>query len=182
MGAGNSKPEGQYVFAADSPVSFSSQVVESLQTSPETDSVRARNLELQVQARVAEELQKIRDTEAARLTSYTESLTPTSADEDSSEQQSLGSRIADAVTPSAFKDSTASHGSVNKEVADLRAKLERRRQRDDATDKGVEGAKDELVKCLRLKDRRPLDCWEEVEKFKGEVARLEQKFVDKALR
>jgi MICOS complex subunit MIC19 len=41
----------------------------------------------------------------------------------------------------------------------------------------VEKARGELVGCLRLNDRRPLDCWREVEAFKREVGRLEEKFV-----
>ena len=45
-------------------------------------------------------------------------------------------------------------------------------------DKDVAKAKEDVTKCLRLNDRRPLDCWKEVEKFKAEVGRLEKKFVD----
>ena len=65
--------------------------------------------------------------------------------------------------------------------AELRSKLERRKKLDQ-TDASVEKAKDGLVQCLRLNDRRPLDCWEQVEAFKAEVAKLEQKFVDRTLR
>lgn len=44
-------------------------------------------------------------------------------------------------------------------------------------DKGVVKAKDSVVKCLRENDRRPLDCWREVEAFKREVGRLEKGFL-----
>ncbi|KAG9580427.1 hypothetical protein KCV01_g15756, partial [Aureobasidium melanogenum] len=82
MGSGSSKPQGsQYVFAADSPVSFSPSVVDSLQNSPETDSTRSRNLELQIQQRVTAELERIREEEAQRLAQYTERLTPTTDDQ-----------------------------------------------------------------------------------------------------
>jgi altered-inheritance-of-mitochondria protein 13 len=37
----------------------------------------------------------------------------------------------------------------------------------------------DVVSCLRLNDRRPLDCWKEVQEFKKEVARLEEAFVDR---
>lgn len=57
-----------------------------------------------------------------------------------------------------------------------------KRKKLEKMDKGVEKAKSELVGCLRTKDRRPLDCWEEVQRFKGEVARLEQRFVERAMR
>ena len=49
-------------------------------------------------------------------------------------------------------------------------------------DKGVERAKDGLVKCLRENDRRPLDCWREVKVFKDEVRRLEGIWVEKVVR
>ena len=66
---------------------------------------------------------------------------------------------------------------VSKEVDELRKKLAQRRQAIEA-DKGVTDAKAQVVACLRLNDRRPLDCWEEVERFKSEVGRLEKRFVD----
>jgi MICOS complex subunit MIC19 len=53
----------------------------------------------------------------------------------------------------------------------LRKKLEQRKKLT-AVDEGVEKAKSEVVKCLRENDRRPLDCWKEVENFKNEVRRL----------
>lgn len=46
-------------------------------------------------------------------------------------------------------------------------------------DEGVEKAKEAVVACLKVNDRRPLDCWQEVENFKAEVGRLERTFVDK---
>jgi len=51
-----------------------------------------------------------------------------------------------------------------------------------AVDEGVEKAKSEVVKCLRENDRRPLDCWKEVENFKNEVRRLEGVWVEKIVR
>jgi altered-inheritance-of-mitochondria protein 13 len=38
-----------------------------------------------------------------------------------------------------------------------------------------------MVSCLRVNDRRPLDCWKEVDAFKTEVARLEKRFIGKVL-
>ncbi|GAB7348137.1 hypothetical protein MBLNU459_g6153t1 [Dothideomycetes sp. NU459] len=184
MGSGSSKPDSQHVFAAGSPVTFSQSVVDSLQNSSETDSVRSRNLELKVQARVQAELEKIRDEEAQRLDSLTAHLTPAdddAPDSSSADPSSLTERISDALTPASLKASDRSHGTVSKEVAELRAKLDKRR-RLEQSDPAVDKAKDSLVHCLRMNDRRPLDCWQEVETFKAEVAKLEQKFVDRALR
>jgi altered-inheritance-of-mitochondria protein 13 len=74
-----------------------------------------------------------------------------------------------------------SHESVSKEIAELKKKLDGRKRLEEV-DAGVEKARGALVQCLRLNDRRPLDCWEEREAFKREVARLEKNFVDKTLR
>jgi len=63
----------------------------------------------------------------------------------------------------------------------LRKKLEQRKKLT-AVDEGVEKAKGEVIKCLRENDRRPLDCWKEVENFKNEVRRLEGAWVEKIMR
>ena len=52
---------------------------------------------------------------------------------------------------------------------------ERKKVRDVPRD--VEKARSELVRCLRINDRRPLDCWAEVQNFKDGVARMEEKFI-----
>lgn len=136
-----------------------------------------------IQQRVTEELERIRKEEAARLAQYTERLTPSSDDEPSSDSSSpsLKEKLSSALTPSSSQSKSRSNDSVSKEVAELRKKLESRKKLDQ-TDASLEKAKDGLVQCLRLNDRRPLDCWEQVEAFKAEVAKLEQKFVDRALR
>ena len=48
-------------------------------------------------------------------------------------------------------------------------------------DGAVEKARQEVITCLRVNDRRPLDCWREVEDFKREVGRLEQRFLGKVM-
>ena len=70
---------------------------------------------------------------------------------------------------------------MSKEITELKAKLERRKRLEQA-DPGVEKAKEELVQCLRMNDRRPLDCWKEREAFKKEVGRLEREFVERTVR
>lgn len=71
-----------------------------------------------------------------------------------------------------------SRESVNQEIEALRTKLEGRTQLVKLDD-GVEKARKDVVSCLRVNDRRPLDCWKEVEAFKGQVARMEEAFVDR---
>ena len=70
---------------------------------------------------------------------------------------------------------------MQNDVQELKRKLEQRKKLA-AVDEGVEKAKSEVVKCLRANDRRPLDCWREVEEFKREVRRLEGVWVEKVVR
>lgn len=65
---------------------------------------------------------------------------------------------------------------MQNEVQELRRKLEARKQVREV-DEGVAKAKAAVVGCLRENDRRPLDCWREVQAFKGEVRRLEGEWV-----
>merc|ERR1711939_1077219 len=207
MGSGSSKPE-QHIFNADAPVSFSQNVLNSLQTNPESDTTRARTAELKVQRRVNAELQRIRDTQAQQLEELTASITTSAAADDSTipsttahitsepskDPTSLAYHLSSpfyqdhsggatnatstAHTLDTPLDSGRSHASVAREIMDLKAKLEQRKRSEKASPE-VEKAKESMVQCLRLNDRRPLDCWQEVEQFKREVGRLERGFVDK---
>jgi altered-inheritance-of-mitochondria protein 13 len=131
---------------------------------PQTDVSRSQTLELQIQARVAAELRRLQEEEAAALREATEKLSalpPTPEDDDNNSK--LPSRQA-----------------VSKEVEALKQKLESRRKVRAVPD-SVEAARGEVVRCLREKDRRPLDCWKEVEAFKEEVRRLEKGWVEKVV-
>lgn len=75
-----------------------------------------------------------------------------------------------------------SRQSVQKEIDMLKEKLKRRKIKEEVVkDNAVEKAKGEVVNCLRLNDRRPLDCWREVEAFKEEVGRLEKDYLGKLM-
>lgn len=163
---------------------------------PQSDSTRAQNLELQVQSRVNSELTRIRDSGAQKLSDLTASLTtnlePSSPEVPASEpardpnslfhhlsspfyqDHSAGKPAAAAPKP----DSGRSHDSVQQEIMDLKAKLEARKQLE-KTSPEVEKARESVRNCLRKNDRRPLDCWEEVEMFKAEVGKMEKAFVQK---
>ena len=90
------------------------------------------------------------------------------------------SSILPDITGEQARKNKLSHESVSKEIDILRKKLAERKKLEQP-DAEVENARDNLIQCLRLNDRRPLDCWEEKEKFKREVARLERQFVDKTI-
>ncbi|KAK5000499.1 hypothetical protein LTR66_000654 [Elasticomyces elasticus] len=188
MGQGTSKSD-QHVFSADTPVRFSQAVIDSLQNSPETDSTRAKTVEFQIQSRVTAELERIRESESQRLNELAEQLTsdPSATPHpNDSAGPSLGEKIISHLpslpnSSSQHASASMSSQSVNKEVQELRAKLEKRRK-DTKPDEGVEKAKESLVQCLRVNDRRPLDCWQEVESFKAEVGRLERQWVERSVR
>lgn len=84
-----------------------------------------------------------------------------------------------ASTPSGRDEHRKDSHVVGEEIEELRRKLEERRTIRPLPE-SVEGARSKVIKCLRDNDRRPLDCWQEVEDFKTEVRKLEMAWVDKA--
>jgi altered-inheritance-of-mitochondria protein 13 len=129
------------------------------------------------------ELEKLRDQEAQNLTKLTESL---SAEADKPAEPSLTEKLSDATSSSSTlaekqRQKDMSRDSVTKEIEALRQKLETRKKLEQA-DPSLNKAKENVVACLRMHDRRPLDCWKEVETFKKEVGRLEKEFVEKTIR
>ena len=73
---------------------------------------------------------------------------------------------------------------MQKEVAALKQKLEQRKKvvEVEKLDEQVSKAREDVIKCLRGNDRRPLDCWREVETFREEVRKLEERWVEKVVR
>lgn len=136
----------------------------------QSDSTRAKTLELHIQARVAEELKQLQDRAAK---DFQELQAKISAVEESSKKEQ----------PKSSGDSLRELGreAVQNDVQQLRKKLEQRKKLADI-DESVESAKNAVVKCLRDNDRRPLDCWKEVEAFKAEVRKLEGTWVEKVVR
>ena len=63
----------------------------------------------------------------------------------------------------------------------MKKKLESRKMAKEE-DEGVKQAKEDVVNCLRTNDRRPLDCWKEVSRFREEVRRLETQWVEGIVR
>ncbi|KAF2872902.1 hypothetical protein BDV95DRAFT_490358 [Massariosphaeria phaeospora] len=186
MGAENSKPAGevaQHVFSADAPVRFSNQLVDSLQKNTHTDSARQKQHELEYQQRLTAELEKLRDQESQHLTELSDAL---STESHEPVEPTLTDKLSDVAFSSdrvgeKKRQNEMSRSSVTKEIEALKKKLEDRKKIDQVSPQ-VGKAKDDVVACLRMHDRRPLDCWKEVETFKKEVGRLEKDFVEKTIR
>ncbi|KAI0118187.1 hypothetical protein GGR51DRAFT_498422 [Nemania sp. FL0031] len=163
MGSSSSKPSGDsHTWKASSPVGVSQDFVDTLHTSRESDVSRAQNLELAVQARVSEELKKLSAQESAALKATLE-------------------KASEITDKDAAATSQGDRQTVSSEVEALRARLHKRKQLRPLPET-VERARGEVVRCLLENDRRPLDCWQEVEAFKEEVRKLEKNWVDKVVR
>ncbi|ORY12317.1 hypothetical protein BCR34DRAFT_624365 [Clohesyomyces aquaticus] len=186
MGAENSKPASevaQHVFSADAPVRFSNEVVDSLQKNTQTNSARSQQQELEYQSRLTTELEKLRNQEIQNLQSLSEHL---SDEAEKPAEPTLAEKLSDATSSSSTlaekqRQKDMSRDSVTKEIEALKKKLEGRRKIEQE-DSSLRKAKEDVATCLRMNDRRPLDCWKEVETFKREVGRLEKEFVEKTIR
>ncbi|KAL8724829.1 MAG: hypothetical protein Q9166_007731 [cf. Caloplaca sp. 2 TL-2023] len=193
MGQNSSKPppsSTQHVFTSESPVTFSPDLINALQASPETDSTRSKDLELHIQRRVHAELERLDAEHSKRLTELQEQIS--SSPDSTTASIHPDARTPDQSTSAGGVDHKAaaegdklrdlSRQSVQKEIDMLKEKLKRRKLKEEVVkDKAIEKAKGEVVNCLRLNDRRPLDCWREVEAFKEEVGRLEKDFLGKVM-
>ncbi|CAH0040123.1 unnamed protein product [Clonostachys solani] len=161
MGASESKPGfAGHIWKASGPSSVSHDLLDSLQSNPETDASRSRTVEIQIQARVAEELKKLQNQESEALKAAQDKIAAAANENKSEEGQS--------------------RRAVSKQVEEFRRKLEERKQVRTLPE-SVESARNEVIKCLTDNDRRPLNCYEEVEKFKVEVKKLEQQWVNKVV-
>ncbi|KAK4043807.1 hypothetical protein C8A01DRAFT_43366 [Parachaetomium inaequale] len=169
MGSTTSKPSDSapHVWRGTPQAGVSQTLVESLETSNETDISRLQSLELQIQERVAAELKRLRAQEAEALRAAQNKLSA----EPAADQQ--GDELQRQLAGPGRQE-------VSKAIADLRAKLEERKKVRELPDT-VQSAQNDVVRCLREHDRRPLDCWREVEAFKEEVRRLEKGWVDKVV-
>lgn len=168
---------------SEHPVKFSSELVDKLQKNTFTDSTRSRQQELQYQERLTAELEKLREQESQNFSKYSETL---SGEPEQSSEPSLVEKISDATSSKSTlaekqRQKDMSRDSVTKEVEALRSKLASRKKLEQV-DADVGKAKEAVVACLRTHDRRPLDCWKEIETFKKEVGRLEKEFVEKTIR
>ncbi|EGS22750.1 uncharacterized protein CTHT_0012250 [Thermochaetoides thermophila DSM 1495] len=164
MGSSSSKPSNPapHVWKGTPQPGVSQNLVEQLETSNETDISRQQAAELLVQQRVAAELKRLREQEIEALREVQQRL---SAEPDLAEDQQQ-------------HQTSITRQQVAKQIDDLRSKLEERRQVRPLPE-SVEKARSEVVRCLREHDRRPLNCWQEVEAFKEEVRKLEKGWVDK---
>jgi altered-inheritance-of-mitochondria protein 13 len=206
----------KHVFSSSTPINFSPDLLSSLESTPETNSSRQKNLELHIQQRVAEELEKIRTNqenllEAARKriaeeTQKAEASAAAAAPSKTEKAKETGKDLAEkganlldvpslpslpspssllpqslgGKDPAEEERKSQSSKKVADEIEKLKTQLAQRKVLKELP-KDVEKARGDVVSCLRVNDRRPLDCWKEVEVFKLAVKRLEDDFVSRVL-
>lgn len=188
MGAGASKPGDQstQVFVSEHPVQFSQELIDSLQASSESNSTRAKSLELHIQQRVAAELEKLSKEnssllEAARKKVLDGDKPAKPAREPGLLEIALSPRdLLKQESEEEKKRKNASSQKVADEIKKLEKALGERKVLKELP-KEVEDARSEVISCLRLNDRSSLNCWKEVELFKREVRKMEEQFVGKVL-
>lgn len=113
------------------------------------------------------ELQKQQSLAAKKFDEIQASISTQDQNSQAQESKSPGDRLRDL-----------GREAVKGEIDELKEKLERRIKIQDL-DEQLANAKNDVIKCLRENDRRPLDCWATVERFKEEVARLEDGWIQK---
>ena len=197
MGQSQSTPSGpggpadttKHVFTASTPINFSSELITSLQSSSETNSTRAKQLDLHIAQRVHEELAKLQaeQTDAVqaakeKILKEAEELQRKGEEEAAGKGKGVKEKIGDVVGVGGKgkEDKEKSSQKVLEEIERLKRELGQRKVLKELP-KEVESAREGVVACLRINDRRPLDCWKEVEVFKREVRRREAHLVSKML-
>lgn len=149
-------------------------------------------MELHIQSRVTAELSRLEAEQSRILKELEEQISATPDSTTESSNPDSQSNVPDQSSALGGKDHKAKaegdhlrdlgRQTVQREIKELRKQLSQRKLREDIiTDKGVEKAKDKVIRCLRVNDRRPLDCWQEVETFKKEVGRLEKDFLGRII-
>ncbi|KAJ9618014.1 uncharacterized protein PV06_09254 [Exophiala oligosperma] len=194
MGAGQSKQDdsAKHVFTSDTPIQFSQELIDSLQASSETNSTRAKTLELHIAQRVAAELEKIKQHESSaveearkRIAAAGEALGSSSSSDSSSSGNSLLQMPSlspkDLLESGEEKERKAqTSAKVQQEIEKLKQTLSQRKILKDLPGE-VESARQDVISCLRINDRKPLDCWKEVEIFKRAVRKMEESYVSSVL-
>jgi MICOS complex subunit MIC19 len=129
-----------------------------LDSNKESNSTRSATLEAHIQSRVQSEL--------ARLEARSESL-----------QDKLEEALKKQGLLTERESTKLSSVTLEGDIKELRDKFVG--VKNSKQDVEAQKAREELVQCLQLHDRRSLDCWWEVKQFKEKVANLEREFVNK---
>ncbi|KAJ3840470.1 hypothetical protein F5878DRAFT_68384 [Lentinula raphanica] len=177
MGASQSRPhEGQIIFRSETPVQFSSNVVEQLserQASPTPTPERQATLDEHVRTRIQDEVKQLRKAEEdvqeeIRVALEKENLDREKAMVSDGQRDGAGSVKSSAV--------------LMGDLEEIRSKIDRFQTRKSlANYPELRASQEALVSCYKSHPTSSLDCWMEVVNFKNSVAQLEKKDYFKTL-
>jgi len=173
MGASQSKSEDEKVFYNETPIQFSQQVVDQLQSnlaSTTTPPERQSTLDSHIRSRIQAELARLREEEKDVREQIEIALEKENLDR---ERAMAGEEDSEAV------GSLKSSASLMGDLDEVQKKVERYHAKRDLADyPKVKEQSESLVSCYRSNPETPLNCWKEVSLFKAAVASEEQKYVD----
>lgn len=154
MGASQSKqqetPQSK-VFLPKTPTEFSNSLVGKLDSSVESDYTRTQYTEKHIQDEVANELRKIEQESAKALKEAFNKL-PESESNNNNNTNTDGN-------------------SLRQKLDELKSKLDSR-PAPQQLGKEISNTREQLVKCFKDNKDKPLNCWDEVQKFKESVQNL----------
>ncbi|KAJ6455854.1 hypothetical protein C8R45DRAFT_1056658 [Mycena sanguinolenta] len=161
MGSANSTPENS------APVSFSQDLVDTLAdnaASPSPSPTRQNSIDAQIRARIQAELEHLRAEEQEVRDQIQAAL----------EKENLDRERAMAGDPDSVKTSPA----LLADLEEVRAKVDRFHARRDLSDyPALRENSDTLVACYKNNPTTPLDCWQQVDKFRTSVAEIEKEHI-----
>ncbi|GME66924.1 unnamed protein product [[Candida] boidinii] len=134
-------------FIPQTPVDFSSSLLAQLDSSNESNYTRQQYAETYIQQKVNAELKKIESDKLAKL--------------DETLKNSL-KKIS-----SANSNSSISVGSINEKLDKINEQLVKLNSLKPVKSAELKAAESKVSACLKLNKDTPLNCWEEVEKFKN---------------
>ncbi|OSX64719.1 hypothetical protein POSPLADRAFT_1044191 [Postia placenta MAD-698-R-SB12] len=178
MGASQSSPQppDEKVFAAETPIQFSQDVVNQLSdhlASPDPPPERQSSIDAHVRSRIHAELARLRDEEAQVKAEIERALEKENLDRER-EMAGAASAEEDGAAAGSVKSSAALMG----DLEELRQKVERHHARHEEQDYSTVQAKgDAVVSCYKNHPTTPLECWREVSEFKASVSQIEEQYV-----
>ncbi|KAJ6546405.1 hypothetical protein DFH09DRAFT_1170940 [Mycena vulgaris] len=153
--------------SGEAPVSFSQDLVDSLADNaaePQPSPARQNSIDAHIRARIQAELHHLHAEEQSVRDQIHAAL----------EKENLDRERAMAGDP----DSLKSSATLLADLDDVRAKVDRFHARRELTDyPALREHSDALVACYKNNQTSPLDCWQQVDKFKASVAEIEQQHI-----
>ncbi|KAJ7098183.1 hypothetical protein B0H15DRAFT_824520 [Mycena belliarum] len=158
---------GSAASTVSTPVSFSPDLVDALADhalAPETPPERQAELDAHIRARIQTELHHLRAEEQAVRDQIHAAL----------EKENLDREHAMAGDPDAVKAAPA----LLADLEQVRVKVDRfHARRDLAEYPALREHIEAVVACYKNNPAAPLDCWQQVDKFKASVAEMEQQHI-----